>query len=156
MTIPGLPASVPGEEGQPRRRTGLVRDQRVLFLAVGAFNTAFGVVAFVGLQLTLGRLVHYLVVLLVAHVVTVLLAFVLHRHYVFQVTGSGSLLLDLARFESVYLGVLGLNVVALPLLVEVVGLGVIPAQLLFGAVMAVVTWFGHKNFSFRRRPGDAG
>ena len=155
MTTSSAPAAVPREEPRRGRLTGLLRDQRLLFLIVGGFNTAFGVVAFVGLQLTLGQRLHYLVVLLVAHVVTVLAAFGLHRRFVFQVSGTGSVLLDLVRFESVYLGVLGLNLVALPLLVEVAGLGVIPAQLLFGAVMAVVSWFGHKHFSFRR-PGTAG
>lgn len=125
-------------------------DQRLAFLVVGAVNTLGGVVAFVGLELLLGDRLHYLVVVLLAHVVSVLLAFALHRRYVFRVTGTGSVLLDLARFESVHLGVLAANVVVLPLLVEVVGLPVIPAQLAFGGSAAVLSWFAHKHFSFRR------
>jgi putative flippase GtrA len=149
------PASAPlggsgvrsGRAHQPR---WLPQDQRLLFVAVGGFNTVLGALIFLVLQLTLGSLVHYLVVLLVSHVVTVLMAFCLHRRFVFQVGGTGSVLLDLLRFESVYLSGLGLNIVALPLLVEVGGLPVISAQLLFGAAMAAVSWFGHKHWSFRR------
>lgn len=127
----------------------------MLFLVVGSLNTAIGVVSFVALQLMLGAVLHYVVVLLMSHVISVLIAFVLHRRFVFQVSGSGSILVDLARFESVYLGVLLLNLLVLPLLVEVGGLPVIPAQLGFGGVMAVLSWFGHKNFSFRRPEGTA-
>lgn len=138
-----------------RARLRLLKDPRLLFLAVGAFNTGFGTVAFVTLHVAFGRRLHYMGVLLLAHVVTVLVAFVLHRRFVFRVSGTGSVLLDLARFESVYLVVLCLNIVVLPLLVEVVGWGVIPSQLAFGALIAILSWFGHKNVSFRR-PGEAG
>lgn len=123
-------------------------DQRVAFLGVGAVNTLIGAGFFIGLQLTLGRVVHYLVVLLVAHVLSVLCAFVLHRRVVFRVRGN--VLVDLARFETVYLGALAVNLAALPALVEVAGLPVIPAQLLVVGGTALMSWFGHKHFSFRR------
>ncbi len=60
------------------------------------------------------------------------------------------MLLDLARFESVYLGALAVNMVLLPVLVELAGLPVIGSQLLITAVTVVSTWFAHKHFSFRR------
>lgn len=155
MTLPPVPEYLPDQERRRRDGRRVLGDQRLLFLVVGLVNTGLGTVAFVGLQLTLGQQLHYLGVLLLAHVLSVLVAFALHRRYVFRVSGTGSVLLDLARFESVYLGVLGLNLVVLPLLVEGGGLGVIPSQLAFGGCMAVLSWFGHKNFSFRR-PGRAG
>ncbi len=143
-----------GREGtppQPRARgvKALLSDQRVAFVGVGAINTVVGTVVFVGLQLSLGQVAHYLVVLLCAHVISVLIAFVLHRRLVFRVTGS--VLRDLARFETVYLGALAVNLLALPLLVELAGLPVIASQLLIVFVTAMISFFGHKHFSFRRK-----
>lgn len=143
-----------GRDDSPplRRPSGLralLGDQRVAFLGVGAINTVVGTLVFVGLQLSLGQVAHYLVVLLCAHVISVLIAFVLHRRLVFRVTGS--VLRDLARFETVYLGALAVNLAALPLLVEVAGLPVIASQLLIVFVTAMISFFGHKHFSFRRK-----
>lgn len=125
--------------------------QKVRFLLVGAFNTGFGTAVFIALHLLAGAHLHYLGVLLVSHVVAVLVAFALHRRFVFQVAGTGSVLVDLLRFESVYLGALAANLVALPVLVELAGMRVVPAQVLVAALVAVLSWFGHKHFSFRRR-----
>lgn len=130
------------------RLRGLHRDQRVAFVGVGAVNTVLGVAFFVGLELTLGRIAGYIVVLLVAHVLSVLCAFMLHRQLVFRVRGG--VLLDLGRFEMVYIGGLGVNMVLLPFLVEVVGLPVIAAQLAVVCILAPMSFLGHRHFSFRR------
>jgi putative flippase GtrA len=151
MALPVRDAPARARLKSPRSRSRLrrlARDQRVAFMGVGAFNTALGAALFVALELTLGRIVGYLVVLLIAHVLAVLCAFVLHRRMVFLVTGN--VLVDLIRFEMVYVGALGLNLALLPLLVEVVGLPVIGAQFLVVGVTAVVSFLGHKHFSFRR------
>jgi putative flippase GtrA len=139
--------------GSGRRYTrlrGLHRDERVAFMGVGAFNTLLGATFFVALELTLGRVVGYMVVLLIAHVLSVLCAFVLHRRLVFRVTGN--VLVDLVRFETVYLGGLAINAILLPVLVEIAQLPVILSQFLIVSVTALVSFFGHKHFSFRRSP----
>ena len=130
----------------PARR--MLADERIRFVAVGGFNTVFGLAAFVVFEQTLGTVAHYLIVLLVAHVVSTFVAFLGHRYLVFRVRGS--FLLDLVRFWSVYVVVLALNVAALPLLVEVLGLPVIPAQTLFTIATVLGSYLGHKHFSFRR------
>ena len=81
------------------------------------------------------------------------IAFVLHRTVVFRVRGH--LWLDFARFQAVYLVTFGINLVALPLLVFA-GLHRIVAQLLITVVTVVVSWFGHRYFSFRRPRPAAG
>lgn len=127
-------------------------DERVRFLVTGAVNTGFAVVVFAGLELALRGTVGYLVVLLLTHVLGVLEAFTLYRFTVFRVRGN--VVRDLLRFESVYLVGLAVNAALLPLLVEVVGLPVIGSQVLIVGVTALVSFFGHKHFSFRR-PGLA-
>lgn len=120
----------------------------VRFLIVGGFNTVFGYACFVALQQTLGARIHYLVVLLIAHVISVLLAFVLYRMVVFRV--SGRILGDLWRFWSVYLAALAINLVALPLLVELGGLPVLLAQAMVLVVTVGMSFFAHGRFSFYR------
>ncbi len=148
--MPPAPSGAPTEATRPRwtlRR--LLADERVAFLGVGALNTGVGAVAFISLQLTLGRVTHYLVVLLCAHVISVLIAFGLHRRLVFRVRGN--VLVDLLRFETVYLGALAVNLAVLPLLVEVAGIPVIGSQLLIVFITSLISFFGHKHFSFRRK-----
>jgi putative flippase GtrA len=150
--------AVDRQPGQPGGRPvgrfrGMHRDPRVAFVGVGAVNTVLGTAFFVGLELTLGRVAGYLVVLVVAHVLSVLCAFVLHRRLVFRVRGN--VLLDLGRFELVYIGGLGANMVLLPLMVEVGGLPVIAAQLIVVAIMAPLSYLAHRHFSFRRSTSAA-
>ena len=128
----------------------LARDQRIRFLAVGATNTLVGYLVFsaftlwVFADLPLG----YLLSLALSYVVGISLAFVLYRRFVFPV--HGHLVRDFARFVSVYLVAIGINAAALPLLVEVVRVPPLLAQLLILLVTTLLSFFGHKKFSFRR------
>ncbi|OBI26219.1 polysaccharide biosynthesis protein GtrA [Mycobacterium sp. E1386] len=133
----------------------LVHDQRVAFLIVGGINTVVGFGIFVGASETAGHLVdkHFgkvagsLVTLAITQVLAVLFAFVMHRRFVFRVRGH--LLRDLVRFSSVYLTAAAINFIALPLFVEL-GLDRIPAQVIIVASTTMLSYFGHRYFSFRR------
>ncbi len=136
------------------RRQGVlgVLDHQVLrFVVVGVVNSVFGFGVFAGLQLTIGAHVHYLVILLISHVVSVLEAYVLQRRFVFRV--SGRWWRDLARFWSVYLVALAINLVALPLLVEIAHVSVLPAQAIVMLGVALGTFVAHRSFTFRRPGG---
>lgn len=124
-------------------------DQRARFILVGVLNTGFGYGVFALLVLTAGGWLHYLLILLVAHVVGVLEAFVLHRRLTFRV--HGRVLGDLVRFWSVYLVALAANMVLLPLLVEVGGVPVLLAQAVVLLLTALGSYVAHRSFSFRRR-----
>lgn len=148
-------SDVPEEQAQPGPLLRILRDQRVAFLIVGVVNTVVGFGFFVLADLLLGpwidaaagEVVGSLVVLAVAHVLGVLSAFVLHRRFVFRVRGH--VLRDLARFESVYLVALGINAVTLPLLVTL-GVPRLIAQAAITLVTTVLSYLGHRYFSFRR------
>jgi putative flippase GtrA len=133
--------------GQPGWFLRVVHDQRVAFLMVGTINTVVGFACFAGLLALLGEQ-RYMVVLLCSHVIAVLIAFVLYRFVVFRVRGH--VLRDLWRFETVYLSALGVNFVLLPVLVQFAGLPVLVAQALIMLLTAVMSWVGHKHYSFRR------
>jgi putative flippase GtrA len=135
-------------KGTPGPLLRLIRDQRVAFLLVGIVNTVVGFAWFALFEVTVGRVGGYLLSLACAHVASVLCAFVLYRRLVFRVRGH--LLLDLLRFESIYLVAIAINFLALPLLVEFAGLVPILAQALIVVVTTVVSFVGHRYFSFRR------
>ena len=149
---PGSRADAPpaGMQGEPGLLFRLVRDQRIAFLLVGGLNTAIGMGWFVVFQWLVGERLGYLVALVCAHVAAVLCAFVLYRRFVFRV--HGHVWRDLWRFELVNLTSLGINLVTLPFTVEVLGVPPIPAQLLVTVVTMLVSFVGHKGFSFRRGP----
>jgi putative flippase GtrA len=138
----------------------LVHDQRVAFLIVGGINTvvAFGI--FIICSETVGHLVDHrfgkiagsLAALGITHVLSVLFAFVMHRRFVFRV--HGHVLRDLARFWSVYLTTGAINLVILPVLVEL-GMDRIPAQGIILGSTTLLSYFGHRHFSFRRSATDA-
>ena len=146
---PAPPAGMSGVKGPLFR---LVRDQRVAFLLVGVANTVVGTAWFVLFQLLLQRWIGYMGVLLCAHVAAVLCAFALYRTFVFVV--HGHVLRDLVRFEMVNLTALGINAVLLPLLVELAHWPVLVAQLSIISVTMMVSFFGHRGFSFRRSAAD--
>jgi len=146
------PVAPGGMSGPPGWFLRVVQDQRVAFLVIGGVNTLVGFASFAGFLVTVGRLWAkpwgYLAALACAHVVSVLIAFVLYRFVVFRVRGH--VLADLWRFETVYLLALAVNFVLLPALVEIVRLPVLAAQALIMLVTSVMSWVGHKNYSFRR------
>lgn len=131
----------------------LVRDQRMAFLLVGATNTAVGAVWFIVFQALVQARLGYMTVLGCAHVASVLCAFVLYRRFVFRVRGH--LWRDLGRFEVINLGALAVNAACLPLLVEVGGLPVLASQLIVAGGTVLISFFGHRDFSFRRTTGEA-
>lgn len=150
---------LPPESAPPGPLIRMVRDQRMAFLVVGGLNTVVGFAIFVACSESVGHVVDNrfgkfagaLVTLGTSHVLGVLFAFVMHRRFVFRVRGR--VLRDLMRFWSVYLMAAAINLVALPLLVAV-GLPRIPAQAIIVAVTTLLSYFGHRYFSFRRSAID--
>ena len=145
MTLASEKAVVAAAPHGTRLSTAL-SDQRVRFVIVGAFNTAFGAGLFVALHFTIEHSVGYLVVLTLTWVI----AFMAYRYLVFRVRGS--FFLDLSRFSLVYLGLYLVNLAVLPLLVELAGLPVLLAQAATFPIVATVSYVGHHRFSFRRAP----
>lgn len=144
------------QDGQPVRGSArllrLHSSERVRFVAAGAFNTGFGYLTFAAIILLLPDL-HYTFALLLAHVVGVLVAYVVYRRAVFGVTGG--FLRDLPKFWSVYLAGLAMSLLLLPVFVGVLGIPVLLAPWLVVCVTAVFSYLGTKHYAFRRGPRHA-
>jgi putative flippase GtrA len=160
LTIDGAAAvSRTGSDAEGTATSGLTRsihvlagrafaDRRIRYVIVGGWNTVFGYAAFAGLTLSLHQRLHYVVILLIGHIVTVSQGFVLHRSVVYRVTGH--LFRDFSRFQMMYAGALAANAALLVALVHSAHLPVLLAQALIVTALPLVTYFGHKHFTFRR------
>jgi len=139
----------------PKERRGLllrvVTDQRVAFAMVGGVNTLLGIAWFALFQTLLGSRLGpygYMVSLVCGYSTSILCAFFLHRYLVFRVRGH--FWLDLGRFTLVNCAGLGANAVLLPAVVETTHWHPIIAQAVVAIGVAVISYAGHKYFSFRR------
>lgn len=136
----------------------LLADERVRFVVVGGFNTVIGYGLYaIFFELVFGHPLSRVVGVYVAsvlcvyasYVVTVPLAFALHRRFTFRVHGTGRIIVDFPRFCIVYVISLTINTFALPAIEH---LGIVPllAQAMVLVGVTVVTYFGHRIFSFHR------
>ncbi|RKR75144.1 GtrA family protein [Frondihabitans australicus] len=130
----------------------LLADERFRFLLVGGFNTVFGYALFAAFELTIGHTIGYLGSLYASYAISTVVAFVLHRRFTFRAQDSGNVVVDFLRFCGVYVVSLAINSVILPLLVEVAHWQPLVAQAVTVVVTTLISYFGHKFFSFRRRP----
>ena len=130
--------------------SALLADERVRFVIVGGINTVLGYGLFALFWLTLGDRIGYLGSLYASYAVAIVAAFLLHRRFTFRVNGTGSILVDFLRFGGVHVVSLVINTVALPVLVEAAGLYPLAAQAVVVVVTTLVSYFGHKLFSFHR------
>jgi putative flippase GtrA len=140
------PAPAPGPNGWLGGH-GLA-PERARFVLVGALNTAVGLGLFALINALIGHRTHYLVAVVIAQFLGVQFAFMTQRLIVFRARG-GRLLHELLRFWLVYAGGIAANLVVLPLLVEVAGLPVFPAQVIFTFGLAVATYLAGRTFVFR-------
>ena len=148
---PALPASPAAATEAPGPLLRLIRDQRVAFLLVGGLNTAVGFGGFLFFHQFL-KFWGGDAAVLAAQCIAIPFAFVLHRHFVFRVTGH--VLRDLGRFLLVNVIPVGTNLLVLPILTRVFGWPALPAQLAFTVAWVVASFFLHRGFSFRRTAGD--
>ncbi len=150
VTSPSVPTAPATSLRQRLHR--LLNDERVRFILVGGLNTSVGYLIFVILEVSLGDKLGYFFSLYGSFLLSSVSAFLLHRRVTFRIAGSGRIFVDFLRFLSVYSFALVINSIALPLLVEVAGMVPLLAQALIVAATTLVSYFGHKFFSFRRRP----
>lgn len=124
-------------------------DHRARFIAVGATNTAVGYAAFVAAHVLLfaSLTAGYMLALIVSYAVGICVAFVLYRRFVFR--DDGPWWRSLPRFIGVYAVSIILNAVLLPLLVAGAGWNPILAQAACLVTTTLVSYAGHRWFSFR-------
>ena len=122
-------------------------NEKIRYILIGAFNTFFGYSIFAALWMLWGQSLHYVVILALSHAIAVTNAFFGYRILVFRKTGGAWK--DFVRFNMVYLGAFIFNILALPILIEVVNLHPLVAQALLVIVTVVASYLLHRRFSFK-------
>lgn len=147
----GVPEAPGGMSGPPGLLSRVIRDHRILFLIVGGVNTVVGMLWFALFDRLLGHRWNGFGVypaLVLSYVFAILCAFVLYRTVVFRVRGH--VLRDLIRFSLVYVVAFLINVALIALFVTGLGWPALASQGLIVLVTTLLSWFGHRRFSFRR------
>lgn len=143
------PAPPAGMRGRPGPLMRIVKNQGLAFVLVGGFNTALGTLWFIAWQLALGEQLGYHFAIVAGYLCNVACAFAMYRYLVFEVRGH--FLRDLWRFVVVNFGAFALNMALMTIAVSALHFPPIPSQIVITAVTATASFFGYRDFSFRRK-----
>lgn len=122
-------------------------DERVRFLAVGAWNTLFGYLAFVVAYLLLEGKWPTTFILLLAYVVAMLQSFLTQKSLVFR--SKGAVAPQLLRFSVTNSVIFAINALLLPPATNISGMNPMVIQAVFVVISTIATFFLHKHFSFK-------
>ena len=122
------------------------RNERLRFLAVGAYNTFFGIVCFWLFQELIPSL-HYLISLILVSELSVLNAFAGHRYVVFK--SKAPMFPELGRFHLVYASSMLLGITLTIALVELLRFKPTWANVVSVIATVVISYIAHKKFTFR-------
>ena len=122
-------------------------NEKIRYLIIGGYNTFIGYGVFALLWMLFGHSLHYITILLIAHIASVINAFLGYKFFVFRKEAGAWV--DFMRFNLVYLGALVFNILALPVLIELLNLRPLIAQAILISVTVLISYFLHGRFSFR-------
>jgi putative flippase GtrA len=121
--------------------------EKLRFLAVGVYNTAFGYLVFAVLYLWLHERLHYLIIAILAHTIAVASAFTMHRHIVFR--SKDPLLPSFIRFNLSTAISLAFSLSGMALLVETFGTSPLVAQAIVTCLAVMISYLLHRHYTFR-------
>ncbi len=116
------------------------------FLLIGAYNTVIGYMVFLALNWFFNKWFHYLMILIFSYILSVTHAYLTQRFLVFK--SKGAIFYEYRKFFIVNLFGLGVNAVMLTLFIRL-GFKVEIAQAIAVLIATIISYVGHKNFSFR-------
>jgi putative flippase GtrA len=126
--------------------------ERLMFLIVGGWNTVFGYAVFALLYLAYNGTLPLTAIIVIAYVVSVVNNFFTYKYIVFRTQGRK--LREALRFLVIYTPSLVANLIVLPLALKYLPLNAYVIQAIYTFVVLVLTYFGHKYFTFRHSAGS--
>jgi putative flippase GtrA len=145
------PAVLAAEDARSRVGLALRRranwEQLIKFCVVGAIGYAVNLAVY---NLLLGSGLHYATAAIGSFIVAVTNNYIWNRLWTFR-SNRGGVVVQGARFLAVSALALTANLAVLAVLVDLVGIGEVPAQAIAIVVVTPVNFVGNKLWSFRRR-----
>ena len=132
-------------------------DKRLRFVLVGIWNTIFGFLAFVlfykiFVEFISWERLQYIGAMLLGQSISVLNAFFMHKKYTFRSNSKGmSSFKEFLRFNSIYLVILVLNLIILPILIEVFLFNPILAGGFSILLTTLFSYFAHSKYTFKNK-----
>lgn len=121
--------------------------QVIRYLFVGGWNTLFGIAVYTFLYWWLGAIVHYLILVVIANILSVTNAYICYKLFVFKT--KGRIIREYLRCYVVYGTALLGSFAAMFLLVSFLHMNPVLANILITLATVVISYVGHRFFSFR-------
>ncbi len=135
--------------GLVSRGVQLLANQQARYLIAGGFNTAVNYVVAAAIYQVLLPLLNFIVVGLIASVVTISIAFTTHKLFVFRTTGKWWI--EYLRSYVVYGSSSLLSIGLMWLFVKRAHINVWLSQALVTALAVAISYVGHRAFTFRQK-----
>ena len=129
---------------------------KIKFVLVGIWNTIFGYGIFCLFDtffawLISSRSAVYMCAMVLAQILGVINAYIFHKYITFKSEAKGkAIIAEFFRFSTTYLVTLCLNLVLLPTFVEINHIHPKIAAAIIMIICAIISYFSHSMFSFRK------
>jgi len=124
-------------------------EKKVRFLIAGGVNTMVGLSVYPILFILLKPIgFGYMEVLFLAQVICITFSFISNKYFVFKT--KGNIKKEYVKFFMFYGFYLALNVICLPVMVEMIKITPIVAQTLFSIAIIVSSYFWHNFITFKQ------
>jgi putative flippase GtrA len=120
---------------------------KIKFIFAGILNTTFGLGTFPGLYFMLaGFKLHYLVILTISQAICIMFAYLTNKFLVFRT--KGDYVAEFLKFITFHLSYFAVNLLTLPMLVELLHFNPVIAQTLFALLVIASSYFWHSRITF--------
>ena len=124
-------------------------EKKIRFLIVGGVNTIVGLSIYPLLFIALSPFgIGYLQVLILAQIPSVTFSFITNKYFVFRT--KGNLKKEYLKFFTFYGFYFFLNMICLPIFVEILKINPIISQTLFSIAIIVTSYFWHNAITFKQ------
>ena len=124
-------------------------EKKVRFLIAGCVNTLVGLSVYPILFILLKPIgFGYMEVLFLAQLICITFSFISNKYFVFKT--KGNIKKEYVKFFMFYGFYLAVNVICLPVMVEVIKITPIVAQTLFSIAIIVTSYFWHNFITFKQ------
>lgn len=133
----------------PRMKDAIKKHKsKVIYLIVGGWNTLFGYGVFALLYYYLESKLHSTVILTISYFLSITNAFIGYKIFVFK--SRGNILHEYFRFYVVYGGAFFVNLILLPVFMEVFAYDAYVSQAIITMMTIVGGYMLHNRFTFKR------
>lgn len=121
--------------------------KKINYLLVGGFNTVVGLSAFPILFYALAsQHLHYMYILVISQILCVANAFITNKYLVFRTKGNH--FSEFLKFSTFYMAYFLVNLILMPILVEIAGLNPAISQVFISLGVIVSSFYWHSKVTF--------